>query len=307
MIPLAYDYIKSTGTLCNFNNYKDILQSFLLDKWSHNITSEPECWIIGDSKYYECFDPFWSRYSYSGSKLFYYSYPALPVWYEKVINEFNEIIEHSKIEILVEKDIYGDLIRPSKWGRTNSSDYVKIIPGNSGEFKFKSAIFTNNISDKFSSNAKRNIEYQIHHYLRMISYTEINYINLDDKEPDSYYVEAPLIYNNRSLPLHNYRALKDTPLDLSELKLLDQVDVINRLFKSGYIKQSGFFDKILWEFVEDKTQSRGFCVGDRINAKGWGNRTFIIKEFTNAGAVKLYNPISGSLEIRISTISKCEE
>lgn len=240
---------ESYGTLTSFGYFKDIDRAWSLDSYPYYMIKNGYCTNIyrktlGNSKHYGCFNPYWSAYKYG--RKFFFSHPLYPVWYYKVLDEFNNTFDNIKIDILDSKSVFAKKVSKDNWGepKTNTS---MLVLSNDGDIEFSTALLTLELNSKYQKYSDKKIKYFIHHFLRMISITESSYIKVLEDDPKENYVDYVLGINNRSCHLYGYRSLSENAVNYEDFILIDDVDLVNKALESSsdsITKQTGIHNRL---------------------------------------------------------------
>lgn len=196
-----------------------------------------------------CFDPFWKFFLRNPSNKLTVCHMGYPVWYRKVIDEFNEIFSNIRIGIVEEIPMFMGVTINSHY--YNSLDYsfnkldngIPIIRAVLSIELINEFVDMRNDSDGWG--IKRRVFYLIHHFLRMLSYSEIFYMNIYDEDPGWNYLEFVLELSNRVLKEKDaylkryknsnysdlyYRSLSENIVSLDTFLRLDDLKYICEIF-----------------------------------------------------------------------------
>jgi len=325
-----YKYVTRTrfnigqGTLYSFNNSAENIELLKRTARSnleiaHNLSSST-------SHTTRCFDYFWGSFKDTGE--FYFCFPALPVWYNKIVDEFNSYFQNLKVEIIDEydriyyvKDYMGEnSYRIDMPKELDPHDYKDLTP-------LKKPIFLLRVNrENYSKDATgiSRICYTIHHFFRMLSIPELYYISLLDNDPGENYVEFTLNLANRIIDWKPkisgnyldmvYRSLTEIKVTLEDFTLLDDKTAIKYIGSEVYgdsrIKQTAIITNLkskrlkelegkYFSFDLDKIPNKFFALGTDLIGLGK------IDKLENGGRawVILFNSLGNNMTMTLSISS----
>ena len=189
---------------------------------------------------YSCFDPYWEEELPINSGLnFYFGFTFLPLWYKRVVKEFNKLFKNIQIEILDEHLIERTTRKErTYWGEDYYQHYEKVPDKEIKDFHYSeipnygyAACFNIKTSPEYNGNLY--LRYTIHHFLRSMNYHEFicngkrkqKYPFKKDSEAFNYVLEM----NN--LPQNEYRSLCDLDFSKEDFLALDDIDAMNNLIE----------------------------------------------------------------------------
>ena len=239
---------------------------------------------------YHCFEAYfdWSIDS-SFDKDFFFSFPALPVWYKRVIKKLNRYFKNISYEIINEKEVFINSSFPDIQGLELGGYLQKAI----------CPLIKLNLNENYSRTSKYYLRYLLHHVIRVMSYPEM-FIKLNEVEHDKKYDSIQWLcdLNNRN---PGYRSITEGTLFKDMFKYLDDIDLVNKTEWRGWgpyhkIRQTGIFSNILttagWKFTSK------FNIGDLIKPNDGANQYAITnKEMLQAEIIQTYS--FGNISIRI--------
>lgn len=199
---------------------------------------------LTDSYYFrECFATYFSRAS-SDRRYLVFAFPVVPIWYSKVIDQFNKEFTNIRYKILDEKDVYFN----------PNSSYNKVITSSVGGniYPAKCPLFTIEFSKEYKEKSIYYLRYVLSIFLRLMSLVEskkfIKVEDLDREEED--WLEFLIQRNNSN---RSYRSLSEKYLDRENFLNLDSPEKINHSFNTNrYLRQTSIMryagsNKKMWK------------------------------------------------------------
>lgn len=183
---------------------------------------------------YECFAGYFSTPKSWVEKEFIFAYPALPTWFERVIKKLNRKFENINYEILDVKEVSLDLV----------SNVVEVSNPTQGEKRAFCPLFRLNLNKEYSDDSIYYLRYILHHILRMMSYTEGDFIQFEDVEHPKKYDSIQWLcdLNNRK---PGYRSLAEGNVEKNMLLHLDNINIINECEFDSNMRQTAILTTIL--------------------------------------------------------------
>lgn len=228
------------GTVTDFRDNYDFIYS-IWDRRSFNDVQK--CYTLFQNTLYK---PYYN---------YYFFFEAVPFWILDFIEELNSFFTNIKYEVIDNKE--GRIITEDQWG--SSVRYIRFdgsVPTDK-DIKVCCPLFTIKLSKGYSLIAKKFIYYVLHHIVRMFSITE-DFISKDImmNKPENildYLIELNNNYKKK------YRTVSEIPLDRDYLKLLDDIELVNKTFPIDKfltqteifknLKRSHYTDAELYEYV----------------------------------------------------------
>lgn len=243
----------------------------------------------GIKNVYHCFEAYFN-YSAESSfdKDFFFSFPALPVWYKRVIKKLNRYFKNINYEIIDEKSVFINPINPNIQTTETAFTQKAICP-----------LIKLNLSTNYSKVSKYYLRYLLHHIIRIMSYPE-KFLEINEVEHDKKYDSIQWLcdLNNRN---PGYRSITEGTLFKDMFKYLDNVDLVNKTVWLGWgsynkVRQTGIFSNILttadWKF------NPKFNIGDLVKPNDGANRYSVSNKDTIQAEV-IKNHTFGQVSIRI--------
>jgi len=247
-------------------------------------------YITECSYVYGCFEAYFGFTETSVDREFIFSFPALPVWYNRVIKKLNRYFKNINYEILEEKPIYINKNYSTWLTHEKTSDTILTA---------SCPIFKLNLSAEYSKNSKWFLRYFLHHVLRIMSYSE-GYLKLDEVEHDKKYDSIQWIcdLNNR---YPGYRSICEGIINKDMFKYLDDTDLVNKTIFKGVgsyskVRQTAILASIL-ETAEYPFEYK-FKVGDIVVPNNDSNIYSITNENTFLAEVIKVFPF-GNIEVKV--------
>jgi len=112
-----------------YRDSKEIFASDFQELIENNLDKVNNHWEYTEEyaelKAFSCFDPYWElELEIDSGEDFYFGFTFLPIWYKKVVEEFNSLFKNIKIEILYEKLVVSEVtLVETYWGYTNKMKY----------------------------------------------------------------------------------------------------------------------------------------------------------------------------------------
>ena len=215
----------------------------------------------------DCFDVYWRR---STDAEFYFAFPLLPQWFDKVVKDFNTKFDNINIKIIKEKDV--TVLKKTD----DESDYTEVT--------LKSALFTIEFNKKYSYDAVEFLRYFIHHFLKMMSLTE-NYIpeRYIDAAPKFGFVKSVLAINSWNCKGNSYKSLSEYPIRLGEFLLMDKIHLMNKRFKNRSRSDDNSFRQTEISLTISNRWLHNFRNGDLVYTR-WNKEIFEITDARRDGS-----------------------
>lgn len=215
-----------------------------------------------------CFDPYWSEYR---PEFFQFGFAFLPVWMEKVIQQFNETFENIQIEIVFSEEFRGHISKRHDVPEPNTK-YYRFFRAESGEYFLKRMVFQIHFDPNYSETAVKFFRYVIHHYLRMFSYPE-DYIEFGNAEPED---TMEFILDINSNTQSTYRSLADMKLTKEDFLIMDDIETANMKMeilsrRSGVPKQT-----LIFRTLKNPVEINKFKVDDYVRPNPITNVVYTI-------------------------------
>lgn len=201
----------------------------------------------------DCFDAYWVDQDVQSN--FYFFFPLMPIWIDKVVSEFNNTFNNIKIVILNNKEVKFKPILDGYGG-------AKLIQATDGEIVLACPVFSIEISEKYNENVRIYLRYFVHHFLRMFSITH-QYIDFNTNHKEGF-IDYVIKLNNRMIIRNReYKILSEEPMETNKFLLMDNIDEINFRFgdDADVKKQTEIYMTIADESFAE------FKVGDRVISK----------------------------------------
>ena len=161
---------------------------------------------------------------YEPNEPFYFSYPVIVDYYQKIIDDFNSKMKNVQYEVVSKKKAY---IRPvTNYYGNVFYEYYRRNKGLKDQIIVEQPVFTLNFIGDYSEKSKKYLQYLFHHYLRMASLTEVSFVKPDDKCEDGNYMEFICRMSNRS---PGTRSLSEKQIHEADILNLDDVDRVNKI------------------------------------------------------------------------------
>ena len=207
---------RDAGTLYSFNR-KEIEKS-----WKDFPQS-----LSGTSIYAGCFGGSYSYKNTSSSPEFYFVYPYMPVWYIKLVDEFNSFYENIHLDIINDKSIYlKSAIEKNDWNDNSYVEWKEVKNDGEGVFETKVPLFSLQFSEEYKGYPRKHVRYVLSIFVRHLCYAE-RYISITkDSEPENVMDKIIEINNKR----REYRSIyvSSRGLSLELLKNFDDIKLVNK-------------------------------------------------------------------------------
>lgn len=211
-MPLPFQGTWSTG----LNSDADFKEK--VNYWNGAVDS-----LLTIKNYYTgCYGSYFANPSYINTNHFLFSFHSIPTWYPRLINKFNKRFKNIKYEVLAERPVY---IYQNGW---DTLAYSSKSPGNYIGTA-KQVLFTINFNKNYTGYSKYYLQYFLHHFIRLISYSEgfVEYSTPEHPKKDDSLTYV-LGLNNKN---PGYRSLVEGEITYQEFMLLDNIEIVNNAFK----------------------------------------------------------------------------
>lgn len=181
---------------------------------------------------------------------YYVAFQAMPIWFPEFVDEFNNFFDNIKIEILDIKNypIHFEPHATRVWGPTKPVivQGSKILWGKGDIEKEICVPFIRLVyNEKYNSTVKFLFNYIIVILIRMLNYGEKYHHPFNNKPRDMMKYLVKLNNKNKG-----YRTFSEEKITLEELKLLDNIELVNSNSDYAYhkklraLKQTDIFSKL---------------------------------------------------------------
>lgn len=192
---------------------------------------------------------------------YYFGFPAVPKWYEGVVDEFNSMFSNIKIEVIAVRNLKRHGVT-TNFSFTDDEDSAYVMP------LFKLLFNKGN----YSPAATKPISYLIHHFFRQISANEGRLNTINNKIVTENFMETMIEINNLSNNYSGYRALCEEDITLEDFLLLDDPEIAEEAYmymNDSYPRQTGLLMNL--KFVAGKLDIP-FKIGELVRVLNWFNQ-----------------------------------
>ena len=242
----------------NYKNLKNVgaLATYGITP-STDLTVVKKAWEKLPEKYLKPFASCYGSYISNNRKLileknwkYYVAYPSMPIWFPKMVEEFNEFYDNLNIEILENKttNLEFDFKKVRDYyDRTYSNKIIVKYNDKFGQKKVCVPLIRFDYADDYSPETKYIFNYSLVILIRMLGRAE--------KFTDPFY--SPRGSKMRYLTRINnenrgYRSFSETYITLGGLKKFDDIELVNKAIEeckvaTRYMKQTGIYRAIIGE------------------------------------------------------------